>query len=490
MQYGLNLMGSKRNDPMDGSHDPVVGRCVDRARAAMAAFAGGGPHPDQAAADRAVTAVAWSIYAPDNARSLAEQAVADTGLGNIGDKFIKNRRKTFGTLRDLLRTTTLGLIDHDPERGLSRYGKPVGVVGAITPSTNPAATPINKAMMAIKGGNAIVIAPSPAGWSTTAAAVDLARAELAKIGAPSDLVQVLPEPVTREATEALMAEVDLVVATGSQNNVRRAYRSGTPAIGVGAGNVPVIIDTTADVADAASKIRASKTFDNATSCSSENALVILDDVYASMLDALQTAGGHLADEAEAARIRQRLFPAGSLNRSLIAKDYAVLREIFELSGSDRDAFVMVEEPEPGVDRPMTGEKLSLVLTLYRAQDFDHALLLTNRILEVQGIGHSAGIHTDDSERARRVAETLPVVRVLVNQAHTFGNGGSFDNVMPFTLSMGCGTWAGNSISENLNVGHFINITHLVETITPDEPAERELFAAHWGLIGHDPDTAG
>lgn len=139
---------------------------------------------------------------------------------------------------------------------------------------------------------------------------------------------------------------------------------------------------------------------------------------------------------------------------------------------------------------MTGEKLSLVLTLYRAQDFDHALLLTNRILEVQGIGHSAGIHTDDSERARRVAETLPVVRVLVNQAHTFGNGGSFDNVMPFTLSMGCGTWAGNSISENLNVGHFINITHLVETITPDEPAERELFAAHWDLIGHDPDTAG
>lgn len=483
-------MDTMRDDPLSGGRDPDVVRCVERARAAMAVFAGGRPHADQATADRAVAAIAWSIYAPNNAKILAERAVADTGLGNVPDKIIKNRRKTFGTLRDLMRTTSLGLIDHDPDRGLSRYGKPVGVVGAITPSTNPAATPINKAMMAVKGGNAIVIAPSPAGWSTTAEAVELARAELATIGAPPDLVQVLPSPVTREATEALMAEVDLVVATGSQNNVRRAYRSGTPAIGVGAGNVPVIIDSSADLGDAAAKIRASKTFDNATSCSSENALVILDEVYEDAIEALQTAGGHLADEAEAARIRQRLFPAGSLNRSLIAKDYVVLRDVFELGGSDRDAFVMVEEPEPGPDRPLTGEKLSLVLTVYRVRDLEHALVVTQRILDVQGMGHSVGIHTHVPERARRVAETLPVVRVLVNQAHTFGNGGSFDNAMPFTLSMGCGTWAGNSISENLNVGHFINITHLVETFTPDEPAERELFAAHWDLIGHDPDIAG
>ncbi|MEL6985710.1 MAG: aldehyde dehydrogenase family protein, partial [Actinomycetota bacterium] len=347
-------------------------------------------------------------------------------------------------------------------------------------------TPINKAMMALKGGNAVVIAPSPSGWSTTSEAVRLARAELAKVGAPEDLIQVLPQPITREMTEELMAAADLVVATGSQNNVRRAYRSGTPSIGVGAGNVPVIIDSTAALDDAAVKITRSKTFDNATSCSSENSLVILDDVFADAIAALERAGGHLATDDESARIIDRLFPDGSLNRNVIAKDYAELRTTFDLGGSDDDRFVMVVEPEPGPDRPMTGEKLALVLTVYRAADFDEAVQLTRRVLEFQGIGHSVGIHTDVDAHADRLAEELPVVRVLVNQAHTFGNGGSFDNALPFTLTMGCGTWAGNSISENLNLDHFINITHLVRTIEPDEPTEADLFGAHWGRVGLDP----
>ncbi|MCL4124903.1 UNVERIFIED_CONTAM: hypothetical protein GTU68_028839 [Idotea baltica] len=400
---------------------------------------------DQAAVDAAVTAVAWSIYKPENARSLAELAVSDTGLGNVADKITKNQRKTFGTLRDLLRAKTVGIIEDDPARGMTRYAKPVGVVAAITPSTNPAATPINKAMMAIKGGNAVIIAPSPSGWKTTSAAADLARAELAKVGAPVDLVQVLPAPVSREMTSELMAAADLVVATGSQNNVRRAYTSGTPAIGVGAGNVPVVIDSSADLADAAAKITASKTFDNATSCSSENSVIILDDVYDQAIAALVGAGGYLAPENEAERVVTRLFPDGSLDRRLIAKDYPNLRSAFELGGSDTDKFVMVEEPEPSPERPMTGEKLSLVLTVYRARDFGHAVELVEGVLNVQGIGHSVGIHTENAENAATLAADLPVVRVLVNQAHTFGNGGSFDNAMPFTLTMGCGTWAGNSI---------------------------------------------
>ena len=457
---------------------------VERARRAMATL------KTQDQVDRAVTAVAWSIYEPGTARRLAELAVTDTGLGNVDDKVIKNQRKTFGTLRDLLRARTVGFIDHDPARGLTRYGKPVGVVAAVTPSTNPAATPINKAMMAIKGGNAIIIGPSPSGWSTTAATVAAARAELAKIGAAEDLIQVLPAPVTREATEKLMAAADLVVVTGSQNNVRRAYRSGTPAIGVGAGNVPVIIDETANVADAAAKIARSKTFDNATSCSSENSVIIVESVYEDAMAALVEAGGYRADDVESARVAERLFPDGHLNRAVIAQDYPVLRSEFDLGGSDNDRFVMVEEPEPGPDRPMTGEKLALVLTVYRATGFDDAVRIAQEVLEVQGIGHSVGIHTADVERARRAAETLPVVRVLVNQAHTFGNGGSFDNAMPFTLSMGCGTWAGNSISENLNVNHFVNITHVVETIEPDEPSEVALFGRHWDAVGYQPPTVG
>jgi len=458
---------------------------MDRARVAMDEFnawAGG----DQQQVDAAVQAIAWSIYHEPNAVELAELAVTDTGLGNVPDKVIKNQRKTFGTLRDLLRTRTVGIIEDDPATGMTKYAKPVGVVAAITPSTNPAATPINKAMMAVKGGNSVVIAPSPSGWSTTSRAVELAREELAKIGAPVDLVQVLPAPVSRATTVELMEAADLVVATGSQNNVRRAYTSGTPAIGVGAGNVPVIIDSSADLVDAAQKITASKTFDNATSCSSENSVIILDDVYDKALQALADAGGYLAAADEAQRVVDRLFPDGHLNRNVIAKDYADLRTEFELGGDDNDRYVMVEEPEPGPDRPMTGEKLSLVLTVYRARDFDHAMELTERVLRVQGIGHSVGIHTAVEEHSRKLAEDLPVVRVLVNQAHTFGNGGSFDNGMPFTLTMGCGTWAGNSISENLNINHFINITHLVRTIEPDEPAPEDLFGSHWATVGHAP----
>jgi len=483
----MTQLDSQTTEPRSAESDPSatpadVADAVDRARTAMQSFASATQHE----VDQAVTAIAWAIYEPGNARALAEVAVRDTGLGNVPDKITKNQRKTFGTLRDLLRAKTVGVIEDDPDRGLTKYAKPVGVVAAITPSTNPAATPINKAMMAVKGGNAVVIAPSPSGWSTTSEAVRLARTELAKVGAPLDLVQVLPNPVTREATEELMVAADLVVATGSQNNVRKAYRSGTPAIGVGAGNVPVIIDSGADLDDAAAKITASKTFDNATSCSSENSVIIVDEVYEAALAALERAGAYRADEAESERVRRGLFPNGSLDRTHIAKDYAHLREAFGLAGADKDRYVLVEEPEPSPDRPMTGEKLALVLTVYRATDFAHAAELARQVLDFQGIGHSVGIHTDDDAKARALAEQLPVVRVLVNQAHTFGNGGSFDNAMPFTLTMGCGTWAGNSISENLNINHFINITHLVRTIEPDEPAPGDLFGDHWARTGYVP----
>jgi sulfoacetaldehyde dehydrogenase len=453
---------------------------VERSRVALAEFAGANQH----AVDQAVVAIGWSLYKSENALHLAELAVSTTGLGNVADKFAKNQRKTLGTLRDLMRAKTVGLVDIDEISGIARYAKPVGVVAAVTPSTNPAATPINKAMMAVKGGNAIVIAPSPSGWSTTAQAVELARAELKKVGAPADLVQVLPEPVTRTATEALMAAADLVVATGSQNSVRRAYSSGTPAIGVGIGNAAVLIDSTADLATAASKITSSKTFDNATSCSSENSLVILDDVYDATIAALQRAGGHLASNEEAIRINQRLFPNGKLNRDLMAQEVSVLIETFEISATPGTRYLMVEEPGPRADRPLTGEKLSLVLTLYRATDFNEAVQVLRAILDFQGMGHSVGIHTEDQAHAHRLAKDLNVVRVLVNQAHTFGNGGSFDNGLPFTLSMGCGTWGGNSISENLNIDHFINMTHLVTTIPEDRPTEEDLFGDHWQEFGH------
>ena len=254
--------------------ETIVKELIGRGREAMSLFL----ESDQARVDEVVTAIAWSIYQNENATQLARQAVENTGLGNVPDKIAKNQRKTFGTLRDLLRVRTVGIIDDDPRRGIVQYAKPVGVVAAITPSTNPVATPVNKAMMAVKGRNAVVIGPSPAGWPATATTVDLIRQELSRVDAPADLVQVLPAPVSKERTRQLMSAADLVVVTGSQNNVKSAYSSGTPAIGVGAGNVPVVIDSSADLAQAAQKICASKTFDNSTSCSSENAVILIDDV--------------------------------------------------------------------------------------------------------------------------------------------------------------------------------------------------------------------
>jgi sulfoacetaldehyde dehydrogenase len=466
--------------PADEHLKPVVDEVMRRARAAFATFR----DVSQERADEAVRALAWSIYKPEHARELAELAVADTHLGNAPDKIVKNQRKTFGTLRDLLRAKSVGIIEEDKAEGIVKYAKPMGVVAALTPSTNPAATPVNKAMMAIKARNAVVIAPSPLGYETTKRAVDLMRAALERAGLPADLVQVLPPPITKKLTEALMKAADLVVVTGSQDSVRRAAMSGTPAIGVGAGNVPVIIDESADVADAARKIRASKIFDNSTSCSSENSVIIVDSIYDKAIAALEAVGGYLCTGKEKAAVQQALWQNGKLNRNLIARDAATLARAFGLPAKSESAsFFMVEDAGVGKAHPFSGEKLSLVLTVYRAKDFAAAKEQVRAVLDYQGKGHSCGIHTKDMAHARELAEDLDVVRVLVNFAHTFGNGGGFDSGLGFTLSMGCGSWQKNTISENLSYKHFLNITHLVTVIPEDKPSEEDLFGPHWKKYG-------
>ncbi|HEX7386848.1 MAG TPA: aldehyde dehydrogenase family protein [Castellaniella sp.] len=457
-----------------------VAMLVSRARKAMLEFA----RADQQRVDEAVAALAWSLYKPENAQRLARRAVESTGLGRVDSKVIKNQRKTFGALRDLLRVKSVGIVEELPEKGLVKYAKPVGVVAAVTPSTNPSATPVNKAMFAIKGRNAIIVVPSPSGYEVTNETVALMRAELKKIGLPPDLVQSPDREPSKALTAELMRQADLVVVTGSQNNVRAAYRSGTPAIGVGAGNVPVIIDESAELDDAAEKIRISKTFDNATSCSSENSLVIADSIYDRALTALKKAGGYLVAPAAKSTIEARLWQNGKLNRQVIARDADIVAEELGLEAAAHTAqFFMVEEKGIGHAHPLSGEKLSLVLTIYRARDFDDACRIVRDILDYEGRGHSCGIHTQNMAHATQLAETTDVVRVLVNQAHTMGNGGSFDNGLNFTLSMGCGTWGKNSISENLNYRNFLNFTYLVKTIPPDEPSEEELFGAYWQRYG-------
>lgn len=458
----------------------AISALVRRAREAQAVF----EEYTQREVDDVVDAVAWAIVEPTRARALAELAVRDTGLGNAEDKFVKNRRKTMGTLQDLQGARSVGVISESPELGLTEYAKPMGVVAAVCPSTNPSATPANKTLMALKGRNAVIVSPSPKGVSTCRLLVQYMHEQLDKVGAPRDLVQFIDQP-TKALTYELMRQADFVVVTGSQKNVKAAYSSGTPAIGVGVGNVPVIIDADADLDDAARKIAASKTFDYATSCSSENSLHINEQVYDRALRTLEAAGGYLLDAEEKARLQRVMWSDGKLNSQIMAQPPERIAALAGLHSDQVQAakFFMVEEEGFGPDHPFSGEKLSLVLTVYRWSDFERALERIQAILDFQGAGHSCGIHTASDERARKVAGRLRVARVLVNQAHAIGNGGSFDNGLGFTLTMGAGTWAGNSISENLSYRHFMNITRLARVIPPREPSEQELFGHFLSTYG-------
>jgi sulfoacetaldehyde dehydrogenase len=277
-----------------------------------------------------------------------------------------------------------------------------------------------------------------------------------------------------------MRQADLVVVTGSQANVRAGYSSGTPALGVGAGNVVVIVDDDADLADAAAKIALSKTFDNATSCSSENSAILLNSIYSPMLAELTRQGGALLDSREKARLQSVMFPQGKLGSATTAQSAAKICALAGLTRAElvNARFLMVEESGAGPEFPFSGEKLCPVLALYRARDFDAAFTLAQSIYDYQGNGHSVGIHSHNERHILRLGLEMTVCRVIVNQAHCIANGGSFDNGLPFSLSMGCGTWGGNGFSENLNYRHFLNTTRVVRTIPAREPSVDDIFGGY------------
>ena len=436
--------------------------------------------------DLVVEAVAWAILEPKRNLELAELAVKDTGLGDVEDKFKKNFRKTLGLVRDLKAAKTVGIISENLINGLTEYGRPVGVVAAITPSTNPGATPINKILNALKCRNAVIIAPSPKGQSTAARLLEFVHQQLDQVKAPRDLVQMLPSPITKDSTNELMRLADLVVATGSQANIRAAYTCGTPAFGVGAGNVLVIIDEHADLKSAAQKITQSKTFDNATSCSSENGVVICSAVYADAIKALESEGGVLLDAADKQRLQDVMFQNGKLTSILTAQDPGVIADRAQLKNPKaRSAnFFMVEETGYGPSAPFSGEKLSPVLTVWIAENFSAAQELIAKVYSYQGAGHSVGLHTASNgdlmeQRAAALAQRLPVARIIVNQAHAIATGGSFENGLPFSLSMGCGTWGKNNFSENMNYRHYLNITRVVRPIPEVVPKVEDLLKEYF-----------
>lgn len=456
----------------------AVSALIARARAAQASI----DRYSQEETDLLVSAAGWAIMEPARNQRLAERAVADTGLGNVADKIAKNHRKTLGLLRELKHARSVGVISEHAETGIVEIARPAGVVAAITPSTNPGATPANKIINALKGRNAIIVAPSPKGASTCKLLLEFVHTEFDRIGAPRDLVQMLPTPITKDATHELMRQADLIVATGSQANIRAAYSSGTPAFGVGAGNVAAIIDRSADLDAAAARIARSKTFDNATSCSSENSVVIDAVVYDEAIAALSRLGGVLVDASDKARLQQALWPNGKLSGVLIAQSAPTIAETagLHLAKAHSAAFLMVEEDGFGPRCPFSGEKLSPVLTIYKAANFEDAVRIVSQIYAYQGAGHSVSLHSRTPDQAMRLGLELKVCRVIVNQAHAIATGGSFDNGLPFSLSMGCGTWGGNNFSDNMNYRHYLNIVRISRPIPEVVPTVEDVLGDYLG----------
>ena len=431
--------------------------------------------------DELILAVAWEVIQPKNNQELSEMAVEQTGLGDIEDKKRKNRRKTLGLLRDLKDVKSVGIIKDNTKKGITEIARPIGVIGAVVPSTNPIATPLNKVINALKCRNAIILAPSPKGAQVCSRVVELIQQALVRIGAPKNIVQSLPEPISKEDTNELSRLVDLIVATGSQNNIQRALQSGTPTLGVGVGNVPSIIDDTANLEEASHKIMTSKTFDNATSCSSENSIIIVESVYESMIQSLKKEGGSLLNSQEKDILKKSMWnDNGIINRDIIAKKSNEIASLAGLGDNHLNSkFLMVEEQNVGSEHPFSMEKLSPVLAVYKAQNFDHAVEVATEILNNQGKGHSCSIHSQNQDNVLRLGLELPVCRIIVNQAHCFATGGNFDNGLPFSLSMGCGTWGNNVTDENLNYKHYLNITKIVKTIKANEPSEEDIFSNYW-----------
>ena len=457
-------------DPQEAAQ--LIEGLVARARKAQAQI----EFMNQEQVDEMATRIAWSGVKPDFARKLVKMCVEETGMGVEDHKYGKLQVKVKGTLRDMKGQKSVGVIEVDKEKGLMKLAKPVGVIGALIPVTNSEATPFVKAISAIKTRNAVIMAPHPRAAGCNKVAVDHMRAILKKHGWPEDLILNV-DPISVEASKELMKQCDLILATGGAGMVKAAYSSGTPSQGVGAGNAVCIVDETADFKDAADKIMRSKVFDHATSCSTENSVIIQEDVYDTMIKELEAVGGYLVKADEKPKLQAAMWDPEKhvLSRDIVAQ---APEKIAKLAGIDLPAgkkFFMVEETGVGPNYPFSGEKLSVTTTLYKWKTFDDAIDLVNRITDYSGAGHSCGIHTINEKRIKELALKVKASRIMIRQPQCLANSGAWTNGMPMSMTLGCGSWGGNSVSENVTWKHLLNITWVSYPIPSTEPTDEELF---------------
>lgn len=465
------------------SNEDIIRALMDKARAAQQRV----EHYTQEQIDEVAFSVAWQVYKDDNIAACARSAVEETGMGVYEDKLLKHKVKILGVCRDIRTAKTVGVIERNELTGITKYAKPVGVVGALTPVTNPTATAASNGVGILKGRNAVIFAPHPAAKKSCAVVCGFMREGLKKVGAPEDLVQFIAEPSVPLSQE-LMRQVDLVLATGGSAMVKAAYSSGKPAYGVGAGNPIIIVAEDADLADAAQKIAFSKTFDNATSCSSDNSILIQESVFDTLVVEFRKQGGYLCTPEEKGKLEAWMWVESSksghlaLNPKIIAVSARRIAAGAGISAPENTRMLMVLGEKPGEER-FSGEKLSPVMALWKYKTIDDAVALTAKLHRYAGLGHSCGIYTFNRDYIHTVAANAKASRVLVRQPHAPAAGGNFYNGMPSTVTLGCGTWGGNITSENIHWKHFINVTWVSEPIPVSKPTDEEIWGPLWAKYG-------
>jgi sulfoacetaldehyde dehydrogenase len=461
--------------PITDEETAHVDELVARGRAALNAFAGA----TQDEVDRLCQAMAWAVANETTFTRLARMGVEESGIGDPESR-VGKRIKVMGILRDVLRQKSIGVIEDLPDKGIVKYAKPVGLIASLVPTTNPELTPPGVGLFAIKCRDAVIFSPHPRSKNTTRETVDIMRRALEREGAPVDLIQCV-EKASIPVAQYLMSQADMVQATGGRDMVKAAYSSGTPAYGVGAGNSTMVIDETADIAEAARNTRLSKTSDFGSGCSADGNLIVESTIYEALRDALVAEGGHRTSPGEAEQLRAIYWDAeGHRTPDTIAVSAQTLAEKagFEIAPDRR--FFIIEQTEIGRHNPFSSEKLGVVLSMFRYSGFDEALDKVRAIYEVGGKGHSCGIYSFDDDHIDRLAQAAPVSRIMVRQPQSKANAGAFNNGMPMTSSLGCGTWGGNITSENIHLKHYMNTTWVSRPIAEDRPSEQELFGEFYG----------
>ena len=435
--------------------------------------------------DDLTAAVSYVLTIPENALKFGEMLVEESGMGIPGDKQLKMYGKVKGCYYQMKGQKSVGLVAVDEKMGMETYAKPMGVIGGIIPVTNGEATPVVKSIMALKTRNAIILAPHPKASKTNWAVVEQIREVITKLGAPADLVQAIaPEYVSIESSQQLMKQVDFILATGGTPMVRQAYSSGNPAIGVGTGNVITIVDGTTKMDDVADLITRSKTFDNATSCSTENTILVFESCYDDFIAAMAKKNAALIKEKtdDKQKLLKTIWPESpanhDLNRHIVAQNASKIAGMAGINVPEGTRVLLVEENDGyGNDFPFSGEKLSPVAAVRKCKDFDDAIDKLLKTLEYQGKGHSCGIHTTMKERVDKLSDIAPVCKVCVNFPQSLTNSGSWTSGFPMSMTLGCGTWGHNSISHNATWKDLLNFTYVSRPIPSYQPTDDDLFDA-------------